>query len=592
MFKFFKNLLAGRPAREESDAQFAPSQKPPLPPQHTAPATPLPGAQRFQPVARPHSRNGGGAPASAKIVQVALQSVLTSLPPELKARVKQVDLGEVMFSVPLEKILSQLPQGSVKISFGELRRAVPQFFSSQNDLDQMQVSLPLGDILAQLNPALLFRRHDQKQIEIPEDIRSPFGDQGQGLIFSVGPGKAAPAPAPARAITPEPPPAPPAQPALPTGNTSFARRPLAAAPPPAMPTIPFKPSANFTPAAPAPAPSAPVAPSVPFANRNVGANVPGPQPTAGAQAQKIIPGLQPARNAAPANDAVTLAVPLAALLDAWPESLKLEIAQLGIVESRVSAPMDALRNALQRGRVFFPWKVIRSWIKSAPPTVSAHDNTSLELPLKVIAPLFIAREKDLAKSKQKVAIDETIPNLFFGFPQPESAANEPPPPAACAVTKPVDTNYYSIADSPDAPPPAATESAPPPAPCLTGPTGTAFIAKCATPNEIVSRAAALTGVAGALIALPDGLMVASKLSSDLNGDTLAAFLPQIFGKVNQCTKELRMGELNNLNFTVGNVPWKIFRVNAIFFAAFGRAGQPLPTAELAALAGELDHKKQ
>ena len=79
------------------------------------------------------------------------------------------------------------------------------------------------------------------------------------------------------------------------------------------------------------------------------------------------------------------------------------------------------------------------------------------------------------------------------------------------------------------------------------------------------------------------------LPADVNGDTLAAFLPQIFGKVSQCTKELRMGELNNLNFTVGNVPWKIFRVNAIFFAAFGRAGEPLPTAQLAALAAELDH---
>ena len=45
-----------------------------------------------------------------------------------------------------------------------------------------------------------------------------------------------------------------------------------------------------------------------------------------------------------------------------------------------------------------------------------------------------------------------------------------------------------------------------------------------------------------------------------------------------------------LYFTVGNVPWKIFRVNAIFFAAFGRAGEPLPTTQLAALAAELDHK--
>ena len=96
----------------------------------------------------------------------------------------------------------------------------------------------------------------------------------------------------------------------------------------------------------------------------------------------------------------------------------------------------------------------------------------------------------------------------------------------------------------------------------------------------------------AAIALPDGLMVASRLSADLNGDTLAAFLPHIFGKVSQCTKELRMGELNNLNFTVGNVPWKIFRVNAIYFAAFGRPGQPLPTGQLAALAAELDRARK
>jgi hypothetical protein len=41
---------------------------------------------------------------------------------------------------------------------------------------------------------------------------------------------------------------------------------------------------------------------------------------------------------------------------------------------------------------------------------------------------------------------------------------------------------------------------------------------------------------------------------------------------------------------VGQVPWKIFRVNNLFFAAFGGAGEPLPTAQLAALAAELDRK--
>jgi hypothetical protein len=53
-----------------------------------------------------------------------------------------------------------------------------------------------------------------------------------------------------------------------------------------------------------------------------------------------------------------------------------------------------------------------------------------------------------------------------------------------------------------------------------------------------------------------------------------------------------MGELNNVSFTVGNVPWKIFRVNAIFFAAFGMAGQPMPTAQLAELGGATRSERQ
>jgi hypothetical protein len=52
-----------------------------------------------------------------------------------------------------------------------------------------------------------------------------------------------------------------------------------------------------------------------------------------------------------------------------------------------------------------------------------------------------------------------------------------------------------------------------------------------------------------------------------------------------------MGSLDNLNFTVGGVPWRIFRVNAVYFAVFGRAGGQLPDVQLAALAAELDRKK-
>jgi hypothetical protein len=40
------------------------------------------------------------------------------------------------------------------------------------------------------------------------------------------------------------------------------------------------------------------------------------------------------------------------------------------------------------------------------------------------------------------------------------------------------------------------------------------------------------------------------------------------------------------------VPWKIFRVNAVYFAVLGRAGEALPAEPLMALAGQLDRKNK
>jgi predicted regulator of Ras-like GTPase activity (Roadblock/LC7/MglB family) len=162
-----------------------------------------------------------------------------------------------------------------------------------------------------------------------------------------------------------------------------------------------------------------------------------------------------------------------------------------------------------------------------------------------------------------------------------AAAPAAPQARQAPQTKTPDTNYYVWKEEAEEAPLFTRKDGSP---------GTSFLNRYATPNEVVNKAASLQGVEGAIIALPDGLLVASKIPSSMNADTIAGFLPQIFGKVSQCTRELRLGDLNNLNFTVGNIPWKIFRVGAIYFAAFGRPGEGLPTAQLAAIAAELDRK--
>jgi predicted regulator of Ras-like GTPase activity (Roadblock/LC7/MglB family) len=166
--------------------------------------------------------------------------------------------------------------------------------------------------------------------------------------------------------------------------------------------------------------------------------------------------------------------------------------------------------------------------------------------------------------------------------KPETAHYVPKP----ADIQPTDTNYYIWGDNGDTPKVEEDEYKRPRTP------PTDFTSRRAMPKDVVAHAMELPGVAGALVALQDGLKVASQVPADLNADTLAAFLPQIFDRLGQSTRELRMGALNNVNFTVGNVPWKIYRVNSVYFAAFGRVGEALPTAQLALLAAELDRKKQ
>lgn len=592
---FFRALF-GKPAGNRANGTIVAPPTLPSPPatrSNFTPAKPSPAA--------PVSESNEGA------VRLPVQAILPVLPVEFKARVQQVPRPDVMLSVPLDHVLAHLSLGAIKVSFGQLRAAAPGIFSGEGDRDHIQIALPLNEILARINPRMLARRANQKRVEIPDDITSPFDNRGRGL--ALGSAKS-PTPLPSRPATPAEiltaklHGSPSESPATEFQSVNSPAKPsaFAAGTPalePAGAPIAFR---GFAPSpAPSPKVTSPVAPptrpAVP-ASRGAGDS---PLPAA---SRELINFAHPVPPPTEAAGETFLAVQLAMLAESWPEMLRQEIAQLNLNSAQVALPAGVVEPALRRGKIAFTWKMLRSWIRPAPlPAVSAHDNLMLDLPLKIVAPLFL-QQRGAVKKRRQVLVDESIPNLFFGFPQPASPPAEIPgsSPAPHAVPAPAqrasvpaapaapapqtaDSNFYVWDDVADTARVEETETRPPVA-------QTDFLSRYATPNDVVARAAALDGVAGALVALPDGLMVASKLPPDQNGDTLAAFVPQIYGKVSQCTKELRMGALNNLSFTVGNIPWKVFRVNAIFFAAFGRAGQPMPTLHLAALAAQLDRKKQ
>src|SRR5262245_21538357 len=103
--------------------------------------------------------NGNG-----KSVEVYLHKVLAGLPLDLQPRIRRRNIGEQTICVPVEKILAQLSQGAVKISFGELRQAAPGVFTDEEDQDWVMVELPLADILTQVDVASIRRHRIQRRV--------------------------------------------------------------------------------------------------------------------------------------------------------------------------------------------------------------------------------------------------------------------------------------------------------------------------------------------------------------------------------------------------------------------------------------------
>jgi predicted regulator of Ras-like GTPase activity (Roadblock/LC7/MglB family) len=539
------------------------------------PAGPKPGTMLSQ-TAEPPVLNAQSQPAaeetpvpsSPECIELPLQPILNGLPLELRAKITNPVTTGTLIAIPVERVLSQLATGSVKISFGELRQMAPAVFANYGgEHDARSVALPLNQLLALINPGLLARRSAQKRIEVSDEVESPFDAMGTGLKIS---NQTERAQTPATPVEPVP--------------LARLNKPVSE---PSLQPPPVGNQPSFTPRWTTPATNGN---GNGHSNGNGDGHTPKIVPSHGSNGSHPAgsANTRPASAAGPAGlpkppSEPPLLVSLAALFEGWPDALKLEISQLDLENAQVSLPIKRIEPALKSGRVVFTWRELRSWIKSAAVAVSVHDAAELELPLKVLAPLFFARQKNGANGAKKITVSQEIPDLFSGGTPVASAPPAPPtamPSAVAAAIPQPGTNFFSRSLQP---PTSDSE--------FKRKGGTDFKSRGATPAEIVSRAMELPGVAGAVITLADGLKVASQIPPDLNGDTLAAFIPQIFARVNQGSRELRMGDLNNLSFTVGRVPWKIFRVNAVYFAAFGRGNESLPGAPLAALAVELDHRK-
>jgi predicted regulator of Ras-like GTPase activity (Roadblock/LC7/MglB family) len=213
---------------------------------------------------------------------------------------------------------------------------------------------------------------------------------------------------------------------------------------------------------------------------------------------------------------------------------------------------------------------------------SANSETVVELPLKIIAPMFLAAAPRAAKARKAVSVQEDVPDLFAGRKRPPEAAPSPVATPAAAPAPPAPLEPAPAPAPVPVPAAAPAVAAKPPAPAIAMPD------LSGTPDEIVRQILLMPGVAGALFAARDGLLVAGKMPAPLKAEMMAAFLPQILTNISGSTEEVQLGQLRALKFsTVEATDCAVYKAGVLALVVISQAGQTLPEAVLGRIADEL-----
>lgn len=527
------------------------------------------------------------------VASLSLRAILEKLPPELRAIVNQMPDPEVKIVLPVNTIMKQLATGAVKMSLASLLRQAPQGTFKKTAVEEKQMlDVPLAEIFKCVNPAKLGRRNDQRRYDLPEEATGLFGKNGSTRSVTGAASAAAQAP---RNET--------AQPVAPVA----ARAPQAVpVPVPAVEVPRIVRMPGIAPAAPTPTNGNGNGNGNGHSNGNGNGNG---HTHAAAPAPTSAPKPHPAPQAGSNCDLVISFVELASC---WPEGIRGELSLLP-GDTKLVIPSPAVSAGLQKGRVAFPWSQVRMWLKPGLSAATAiPEDFELVFPLKIIAPAFVAAT-GATKRREAAEIDHSLPD-FFGpsagqkAKPSESVAASVPVPAPAPVPTPVAEKVPVVVTppaeiAPPAPEPVAAplkftlvreeptpiaEAAPvapvapvtavaePVAQPITQSASVSHAGTASSPAEIVETACALPGVAGAVVALEEGLVVAQKLPTSLSADTFAAFMPQIFGRLERYTSEMQLGAATEITIQSAHGPWQIARRGKIYFGILGRAGERLP----------------
>ena len=562
-----------------------------------------------------------------EVAHLSLSAITARFPDELKPLLTSEPSETAAVTLPMPTILKQLPAGAVRMQLATLQRQSHGLIKPLPTGDKRMVDVPLKEVFRHVKLSALKRR-EQRIISLPDTGFNLFGDSSNPYAI-----------APDDHLEQ-------VQVVDLTSDAEVeaeAKMAVAAGPRVLKMDEGLRQQFGNTPAVNS-APSASPSSAIKFELSDSGPRAVGAPAASGAVRPS---GATPAPAQISKPTGPTLNLKIASLAANWPDEVKREVDAFDPA-TIVTLPMSDVGTGLSKGKVIFSWAQIRAWTKpfvSGPTAVP--ENTALQMPLKAVAPAYLTASKQPKAERKAIDMDETIPELFndgrepevktpkwkqeqAAEPEPEAVPETPeetPEPAnhheaapqaeqaghgehAEHVEHAVETNHahepqveaevehatehpteHAPEHAEEHPPVAVAEAASAPAHHKVSETlGEIFgepHKKDWTPADIVARAVRLPGVAGAIVALQEGLQVASSLPEGVKSEVVAAFLPQIFARLNQYSGEMKLGDVDDLLFTTHGAHCQIYRLGYIYLAVLGKPGEPLPWHELRLISEEL-----
>lgn len=568
MIGFLKRLLG----KKERDVSFPDKVKTVVGGEKASPSHPLAHAGTYRvPITAPEIEQPSVPPAGIQdknFITLSLKTIILGLPENLRKAVVKLPGSDVLVKFSTGRILPQLSTGAVKITLRELKNASPTgIFISDSSLDNEIVYLPLEQIIPQTIP-FLKKKPDQKFLEISEEIPDVFGPKG-------------------RLITED---------KVPTKE----HRKVARVEEKEM-SIPGAGSPEKV-------------TSLPMEREGGSVKLgEGVKESVKVQAPITTPLVSQ-----PVGGENYLSIEIKSVATGWEESIRKKFEEFKVLERKLYIPINELEPQMKRGKIVFSWRQLSAWIIPSPPPEFLDPNTNLELPIAMIAPIFLQRLKRNQPQK-RLQVEEDIPDLFK--PALGQTQSMPAAPVVTDVPKPaeVETALKSPEIKESVPkvevkmpaiPLTIKPSPVPPKPEIKLPSTSEQVlpkretkpAEVSTvvskqeglkpkslgevfgkpdkpmwsPNEVIQNTLSLPGVTGAMIVLKDGLPVVSKLPPGIKPEALAGFIPEMFNKVSQYTDDLKLGEIKSVSIVCEDYSVVACKSGNIYFVVTGEKDTPCP----------------